>query len=159
MKKRVINKLIISQDSGPIIVDLDSIDKKESVEKNLSDVVNRDPRELLFSMFLREYIRVQAKEFLISRQKSGYYQVFNLMEDGSKQELFPPPNYLIPEIIKSFKKWGIMDYNPDLKEQCGSLNARYKGKDNLLELCVRQSQYGREIVVRKPTKESLREAV
>jgi len=52
-----------------------------------------------------------------------------------------------------------MDYNPDLKEQCGSLNVRYEGEDNLLELCVRQSQYGREIVVRKPVKEAVREAV
>lgn len=153
------NKLIIPKIGKSTIVDLDSIAEKESVKKNLSDVVNRDPRELLFSLFLQQYIRVQAKEFLISPQESKYYQVFNLMEDGSKQELFPPPNYLIPEIIKSFKKWGIMDYNPDLKEQCGSLNVRYEGEDNLLELCVRQSQYGREIVVRKPVKEAVREAV
>ena len=109
-------------------------------------------------MFLREYIRAQAKEFLISQQENKYYRVFNLMEDGSKQELIPPPNYFIPEIIKSFKKWGIMDYNPDLKIQYGNLNARYEGKDNLLELCVRKSKYGEEIIVKR-FKESVRKAV
>ena len=107
----------------------------------------------LFSLFLINYIKSKAKEFHYSPRSNSSYSMTFLMKDGSKGELIPPPLYMFSELLKSFREQKLMDYDPYSDErQCNLIDIRYKGKIRQLELCVQQSKYGREIVLKKPDK-------
>lgn len=150
-------KLITFRKNKPTLINLDATcgRKERDVIKELREIESMDLAEKLFSIFLMQYLQNKAEEVHCIPKANQNYRMFNLMKDGSKTGLISPPPFVHRQLLQKFNEQKIIDYNPySDEEQHGLIDVLYKGKTHQLELCVQQSRYGREIILKKPDKKT-----
>jgi len=153
---------------------LETLDKCTSSKRvKKGKVADFDPIKKLFSLFILSYFKQDGKALYLSPELAPAkkrslpkdyremcftpdasrirYHMSIVKKDGSKVDMVAPPPGIFEHILEQVgSKLGLMDYNPySDREQKGTFNARFGGKDNLLDLYVRQTRYGREIVVKR----------